>query len=136
MVNHKKPILLPPAAFVFTVLAATGAAAFLSFWAMFAVVRFADIEVAESLFWAWVLVGMLGLAAALVFGTLAVVTVRAGARIRGVPARRVELALLATLCILAALFLIGQTYAYLLVVALLLVIAVFAFYRLWRGAHP
>jgi MFS superfamily sulfate permease-like transporter len=103
---------------------------------MFAVVRFADIEVAESLFWAWVLVGMLGLAAALVFGALAVMTVRTGARIRGVPARRVGLALLATLCILAALFLIGQTYAYLPAVALLLVVAVFAFYRLWRRAHP
>ena len=136
MVNHKKPMLLRPAAFVFTVLAATGAAAFLSFWAMFAVVRFADIEVAESLFWVWVLVGMLGLAAALVFGTLAVMTVRTGVRIGDVPARRVGLALVATLCILAALFLIGQTYAYIPAVALLLLVALFAFYRLGHGGHP
>ena len=88
----------------------------------------------EGFFWTWLLVGMLGLAVAVIFGTMALLAL-GSAGPRGIPARRIGLGLMATLCVVAALFFIGQSYAFIPAIIILLAVAAFAFSKLGRGRH-
>jgi hypothetical protein len=95
MAVNEKQTLRRTWGWLFALPALAGLGSCLSFWGMFAVVRFADIGVSEGVFWAWVIVGWLGMAGALVFGSAAVIASRPAGP-TATKARRIGLGLLAT----------------------------------------
>jgi len=129
MVIHKGSASQPALPWLFALLAVGGVLVFLSWWAFLLVAHLSDMGPSEELVLVWAIIGFLGLAAALVFGTMALLTLGWAGPKTAIPARRLGLWFLATLCVVAALFFIGQRYAVIPAIILLLV-AGFALQRL------
>ncbi|HEU4758530.1 MAG TPA: hypothetical protein VFT91_00980 [Dehalococcoidia bacterium] len=112
-------------------LSLAGFAVFLSFWVLLVALRSTDSRISGDLLWSWLVVSGVGLGVALVFGVVTVATSGLwSGRARAL--RRTAILLLATFCVLVALFFVGKAYA-IVVAVLVLLAAGFAAYQLWRA---
>lgn len=128
MTAHEMPTLRATWTWLFALVALAGLAVWLSLLIAVAVVRLLDVGEPES--WHWIFAGWLGLAGAVIFGTLALIASRPAGP-TATKARRIGLGLLATALVLVGLTFSGQAFAPICAFVVLAVAAV-ALYRLWR----